>query len=188
MEKRSQRNKCYFCGDVPYGTDSFKHSVELWDGRCVGCCVYCHGMITDFQNTTVEGKHHTANQSQVRWTGGENRELKIEKGEVGSSNIKVAFVLERRIMRFTITDEGLLKTYEGRNPGDKPVEKLILGIKYDGQRAGDPTTWALNNKSRNALIDIFGDQTEKWVGKVVEINISGEGEFKHLIIDQVRTK
>ena len=56
------------------------------------------------------------------------------------------------------------------------------------QSAGDPEKWVLNNKSRNVLIDIFGNDTKDWVNKDVEIAISGDGEYQHIVVDTLRTK
>ncbi len=46
----------------------------------------------------------------------------------------------------------------------------------------------MNNTSFNACLDLFGDETEKWIGKTVEITIGGEGEMKHIKVDTVRSK
>ncbi len=114
--------------------------------------------------------------------------MKIEKGNTGGNNLKVTDVNEKRITSLKITDEGEMKTYEGEKEGDKSTTKLIIGVEYTDMKTGDPDKWSMNNKSRNALIDIWGDDTEKWVGKTAEISISGEGEFKHIVVDTLRTK
>ena len=79
-------------------------------------------------------------------------------------------------------------TYEPKKDGETASTKLVLGVSYEGQGKEDPQKWSLNNKSRNALIDIWEDDTANWVGKTVEIALSGDGEYKHIIVDTLRTK
>lgn len=119
-------------------------------------------------------------------SGGEN--MKIEKGNTGGKNLKVEFIQERKISSLKITDEGEMITYEAKKDGDKASTKLVIGVIYEGIRKEDPEKWSLNNKSRNALIDVWGDDTAEWVGKTAEITISGDGEFKHILVDTLRTK
>ncbi len=114
--------------------------------------------------------------------------MKVEKGNIGGNNLKVEFIQERKITSLKITDEGEMVTYEAKKEGDKASTKLVVGVSYEGQGKEDPNRWSLNNKSRNALIDIWGDDTENWVGKTVEITISGDGDYKHIIVDSLRTK
>ncbi len=114
--------------------------------------------------------------------------MKIEKGNTGGKNLKVEFVQERKISSLKITDEGEMITYEAKKDGDKTSTKLVIGVIYEGIRKEDPEKWSLNNKSRNALIDVWGDDTTEWVGKTAEITISGDGEFKHILVDTLRTK
>ena len=114
--------------------------------------------------------------------------MKVPRGDTGSNNIKVAFVLQNRITTLTIEDEGELKIYEPKNEGERPKERLNIGVSYQGKRDDDPDRWSMNNKSRNALIDIFGDDTRNWVGKNIEITISGQGEYQHIVVDTMRTK
>lgn len=114
--------------------------------------------------------------------------MKVEKGNTGGSNLKVEFVQERKITSLKITDEGEMVTYDAKKEGESPVTKLVIGVLYEGQKDEDPKRWGLNNKSRNALIDIWGDDTENWIGKTAEISISGDGDYKHIIVDTLRTK
>ncbi len=114
--------------------------------------------------------------------------MKVEKGNTGGNSLKVADVMEKKLTKLKITDEGEMKTYEGEKEGDKTTTKLLIGISYEGQTKSDPSQWSMNNKSRNALIDIWGDDTEEWIGKEAEISLSGDGEFKHIVVDTLRTK
>ena len=174
--------KCYFCGDhVGATSDTMSGSVverniRLWNGRRAAACGQCHEYLMEYQA-------YVRNQPDVG--GGES--MKIERGNTGGDNLKVDFVLSNRISQLTIVDQGEMVTYEPKNVGDKPVTKLIVGIEYQGQKQGDPSKWSMNNKSRNALIDIFGDETSKWVGKKIDIAISGDGEYQHIVVDTLRT-
>lgn len=114
--------------------------------------------------------------------------MKVEKGNTGGNTIKVEFVHDKKITSLKIKDEGDMVTYEAKKEGDSASTKLVIGVAYDGQGDGDPNKWSMNNKSRNALIDIWGDDTADWVGKTAEISTSGDGEFKHIVVDTLRTK
>lgn len=116
--------------------------------------------------------------------------MKVEKGATGGNNLKVKHVLEKKITKLKITDEGEMITYQPKE-GDKnqtASTKLVIGISYEDMQDGDPDKWSMNNTSRNSLIDIYGDDTEKWVGKEPEIQLEGTGEYRHIVIDNLRTK
>ena len=112
--------------------------------------------------------------------------MKVEKGATGSGFLNAKEVISRRISKLQIMDEGERMEYPAKD-GRPAATRVVLGVMYEGQREGDPSKWSLNNKSLNALIDIFGDDTEKWVDKTVEIGIAGEGDYKHIIVDTLRT-
>jgi len=148
----------------------------------VPACGNCHaGIIKDRKLAEQRGFY---DPNKIR--GGDS--MKVEKGNTGGNTLKVADVVEKKITSLKITDEGVMRTYEGEKEGDKSTTKLVIGVTYDDQREGDPTFWSMNNKSRNALIDIWGDDTADWVGKTAEISISGDGEYKHIVVDTLRTK
>ena len=114
--------------------------------------------------------------------------MKVEKGNTGGNTLKVADVVEKKITSLKITDEGEMRTYEAEKEGDKSSTKLVIGVLYEGMTDTDPHQWSMNNKSRNALIDIWGDDTTEWVGKTVEIQLEGTGEYRHITVDSLRTK
>ena len=116
--------------------------------------------------------------------------MKVTKGAEGGNNLKVDFVTSRRITAVKIADEGEMREYTNTDKDGKEVKsnKLVLKISYDGMGAGDPDTWITNNKSRNALIDAWSDDTAIWVGKIADIQISGDGEYRHITVDTLRTK
>ena len=114
--------------------------------------------------------------------------MKVAKGNTGGNNLKVEFIQENKITSLKITDEGEMITYEAKKEGDKASTKLVIGVSYEGKGKEDPERWSLNNKSRNALIDVQGDDTSDWVGKTAEILISGDGDYKHIMVDTLRTK
>jgi len=114
--------------------------------------------------------------------------MKVEKGNTGGNTLKVVDVVDKKLTSLKITDEGEMRTYEAEKEGDKSTTKLVIGISYNGMGDGDPKQWSMNNKSRNALIDIWGDDTANWVNKTVEIQLEGSGEYRHITVDSLRTK
>ena len=96
------------------------------------------------------------------------------------------FVEDRNLTAIRIVDEGEIVEFEQKN--GKMERKPCVGIVYADMQPGDPTKWTLNNKSRNALIDIFGKETRKWINQVVEITLAGEDKYRHITVDRMRTK
>ncbi len=176
--------KCYFCGKeekiVP-------EKRKLWNGKMVNQCVWCCNSLTRGLVIAKEkGYFDPLQNSGKPITGGDS--MQVKKGAVGGSNLKASFVEERKITSLKITNEGEYVTYKPRNDGEKETTKLVLGVEYDGITSSDPNKWSMNNKSMNALIDKWGDDTAVWVGKAVEINIAGEKEYRHIVVDEMRTK
>ncbi len=168
---------CYFCRKKIRWKD-----VILADGCTVPACGECFTGIENGKKIAEERGLYDPNKTR----GGDR--MKVEKGSTGGNNLKVDFVIEKKITSLKITDEGEMVTYQPKTESEKPSTKLVIGVNYDGKKDGDPDKWSLNNKSRNALIDIWGDDTSDWVGKTAEISISGEGEYKHIVVDTLRTK
>jgi len=156
--------------------------VTLADGCNVPACGDCFTSVMKGKKLAEERGLYDPNKIR----GGDR--MKVEKGNVGGNNLKVEFIQEKKITSLKITDEGEMVTYEAKKEGEKASTKLVVGVSYEGQGKEDPNRWSLNNKSRNALIDIWGDDTENWVGKVAEITISGDGDYKHIVVDTLRTK
>ena len=108
------------------------------------------------------------------------------KLQSNSEFLKAEHVPEDGIVRFV--DEG--KYVEG-NFGEKFNITVAVGE--------DTKTWTMNattqfnmdkgspdeNKVRNGG---YGDDTATWVNKEPDITISGEGDFKYITIDVLRTK
>lgn len=103
-------------------------------------------------------------------------------------NIKVGLVKELDITSLKIEDEGTFVKYAPTKEGEREVEKIVVKVSFDGQKKHHPFKWVMNDKSRNAVIDIYGDESEKWKGKIIDIQIAGALEFEHIAVDQVRTK
>ena len=110
--------------------------------------------------------------------------MMLEKVAIGD-HITAKFVKDRRITVLTIKNEGEYVTFEANG---KSVERVSVDIDYQGRNDGDPGTWTLNNKSRNALIDVFGPDSSKWIGRQVEIKLDGVGEYEHITVDTMRTR
>jgi len=56
-------------------------------------------------------------------------------------------------------------------------------VSYQGVTDDSPSTWSMNKKSRNALIDKFGNDTEKWIGKKVPIETSITEKGRAIYVD-----
>lgn len=113
----------------------------------------------------------------------------VEPAPTTGDRVKVKFAEERNITKFKITNEGEYVTYEPKEgSNDKAVRRFQIGVKYSGIKEGDPKTWGVNNKNLNALIDIFGTDTKQWIGHLVEISYAGDGEFRYIQVDAIRTK
>lgn len=62
-------------------------------------------------------------------------------------------------------------------------EKLECQVSYEGQTAKAPRTWTLNKKSRNILIDFFGDNTVNWINKIVPIETAQTEKGRAIYVD-----
>lgn len=103
-------------------------------------------------------------------------------------NVKVGLVKDLGITSLKILDEGTFVKYAPLKDGDREVEKLVVKVSFDGQKDHHPFKWPMNDKSRNAVIDIYGDESSKWEGKTIDIQVAGAGEFEHIAVDVVRTE
>lgn len=114
-----------------------------------------------------------------------------EKKIEGGNFLKREFVEEQGITSLKIKNAGKDVPFDNKDKktGEiKTVHKWQVDVSYDGQKESDPHTWTMNNTSFNACWEMFGKNTDDWVGKIVEITISGDGEMRHIKVDTVRTK
>jgi len=122
--------------------------------------------------------------------GGGDNMTKVERKSEGGNYLKQQFVTANFITALKIENAGssVEFTNTDKKGNDVTVSKWQVEVSYEGQKEGDPNVWTMNNTSFNAVLDLFGDETEKWIGKVVEITIGGEGEMKHIKVDSVRSR
>ena len=114
--------------------------------------------------------------------------MKVTKSaEGGNDYLKAAFVKEHRITELQIPDarEIIEVTFEAKD-GKAAQTKLQVPVLYNGQGKEDPHKWTLNNKSKNALIDVWGDDTDSWINKKIPITIGGQGDMLHILVDSMR--
>lgn len=113
--------------------------------------------------------------------------MKVEKTAEGGSYLKASFVKEHRITEVQIPDAREIKevTFEGRD-GKSDQTKLQVPVTYKDQGKEDPSAWTLNNKSKNALIDAWGGDTDSWINKKIPITIGGQGDMTHILVDSMR--
>lgn len=62
-------------------------------------------------------------------------------------------------------------------------EKLECKISFEGQTEKSPHKWTMNKKSRNILIDKFGNDTMKWVGKIIPIETAQTEKGRAIYVD-----
>ena len=113
--------------------------------------------------------------------------MQVEKVAEGGNYLKPKFVKENKITELQITDARTIQIveFEGRD-GKAPTQKVQCDVTYKGQGKEDPSTWTMNNKSRNALIDAWGSDTDAWVNKAIPITMGGSGEMEHILVDSMR--
>lgn len=103
------------------------------------------------------------------------------------------FVKDRNVLGLTIVGAGELQTYEPPANSQQQQQKqqeprLVLPISYQSQSAEDPQLWRLNGSSRNALIKLWGKDTQNWIGKKVDITLVSNKEYTYISVDAMRTQ
>ena len=173
---------CYFCGSAEKIVPQRR---KLRNGTMVEQCVIC------FKNLEVGLKIAREKQEVVfandKVRGGDNDMVKVEKDATGGDFLKASYVKEHKISELILVSGPEIATFE---KDGKETKKLQFKIQYEGfaDNKGMPDTWTLNSKSKNTLIDTWGDDTDDWLGKKVQIGLGGEGEMTHILVDALRTK
>ena len=113
--------------------------------------------------------------------------MNVEKSAEGGDYFKADFVKKNKITEVQIVDARTIKEVSFEGKDGKPAQvKLQVDITYKGQGKEDPSTWTMNNKCKNALIDAFGSDTDQWVSKKIPIQLAGEGAMEHILVDTMR--
>lgn len=98
--------------------------------------------------------------------------MEIAKAETGGIPfLKRAHVQEKGIKVIIIEEEPIEVDTEYEGVKSKKIEAVC------STEVLDPTMvkWHMNNTTRNFMIDKYGSDTKKWVGKKVEITIKQSG-------------
>lgn len=113
--------------------------------------------------------------------------MKTAKVSEGGNFLKIKFVKENKITELQITDARTIEevTFPGKD-GKPDTKKIQCEVSYKDQGKEDPNVWTMNNKSRNALIDAWGDDTDNWVAKTIPITLGGTDEYEHFLVDSMR--
>jgi len=113
--------------------------------------------------------------------------MNVDKVSVGGDYLKTKFVKDHKITELQITDARTIEivTFKGKD-GKPDQDKIQCDVTYKDQGKDDPSSWTMNNKSRNALIDAWGKDTDSWVNKVIPITLGGSGEMEHILVDTMR--
>ena len=158
----------------------------LADGCMVPACGVCYVMVENGKKIAQERGYYDPNKIR----GGDRMPI-VEKKSEGGNYLKREFVEARGVTSLKLESAGEDVSFENKDKktGDmKTVYKHQCKVSYDGQKEDDPDLWTMNNTSFNACFELFGKNTDDWVGKTVEITVGGEGEMKHIKVDIVRSK
>ena len=156
---------------------------KLWNGELVVQCLWCFQALETGLKLAKERGVVFANTI----IGGGER-MKATKDPVGGDYLKAGYVEEHKISELKITSDVSIATF--KKEGKPDDEKFQFQITYDGfsENKGMPDTWTLNSKSKNALIDAWGDETDDWRDKLIPITLNGDGEYRHIAVDTLRIK
>lgn len=113
--------------------------------------------------------------------------MKVDKVSEGGNYLKAKFVEDHKITELQITDARTIEivTFKGKD-GKPDQDKIQCEINFKDQGKEDPSVWTMNNKSRNALIEAWGGDTDKWINKKIPITLGGSGEMRHILVDGMR--
>lgn len=171
--------KCYFCGGIE---KVIPQKRKLYNGKMVEQCLHCFKCIETGLKTAKERELYDANS-----IGGGDI-MKVEKDVIGGDFLKAGYVKEHKIPELLIISDAEIAKFKDKEGVE--TEKLQFKIQYEGyqENKGMPDIWTLNGKSKNALIDAWGDDTDNWKGKPIPITLAGDGEYVHIKVDELRIK
>ncbi|MCH9657185.1 hypothetical protein K0U27_00585 [archaeon] len=171
--------KCYFCGKEEKIVPSKR---KLWNGVMVLQCTWCCNSLTKGLVIARERGFYDANS-----IGGGGSMVKVEKDATGGDFLKASYVKEHKISELVLVSGPSFAEFE---KDGKVTRKLQFKINYEGfsDNKGMPDTWTLNSKSKNTLVDAWGEETDEWLGKKTPISLGGEGEMTHILVDALRIK
>jgi len=157
----------------------------------VPSCGVCFQRMEEGKKIAQERGLYDASKITRNIIQGGDRMPIVEKKSEGGNYLKRKFVETRGVTSLKIANSGEEISFDikDNSTGEpKTVKKWQLKVSYDGQKEDDPNLWTMNNTNFNACFDLFGKNTDDWVGKTVEITLGGEGEMKHIKVDVVRSK
>ena len=113
--------------------------------------------------------------------------MKVDKVSAGGNYLRANFVKENKITELRITNAKTIEmiVFPGKD-GKPDTHKIQCEVSYKEQGKEDPSSWTMNNKSRNMLIDTWGKDTDEWINKPIPITIGGSGEMEHILVDSMR--
>ena len=175
--------RCYFCNQTQ---KIIPQKRRLYNGVFVIQCVWCYKTLESGLKLAEERGYYDSNITLLYNRGGETMEL--EEPQVGTNRLKADFIESRKIVALKILDEGKMMTFSSKNNPNEKSTKPVFEVDYEGKTNDDPNQWALNGKSQKSLMDVWGKETKNWIGKTAEIKLEGTGEYKHIAVDEIRTK
>lgn len=156
------KNTCYFCKNTPW------KETKLADGCMVPACVVCIKTLqlsislpTTSSGEIGKGEKYMANIDKAPESSGNGLPYLGKKTYQGENirHIKIA------------TEAVLVDTeYEGKPTGQKPQ----CEVDSDSEKC-PRLIWQMNKKTRNYMVEKFGSDTSKWVGKEFDIKLARAG-------------
>lgn len=175
--------RCYFCNGVE---KIIPQKRTLWNGTEKFQCVFCFQSMEEGLKIVQGRGVYDPQRIPLEIPRGGDR-MNLKKVTIGN-RLKAEFIETRQITTLKILDSGEMVTFSSKEKPEDTSTKPVFTVEYEGMKTGDPTKWAINGKSQNVLIEKWGENTDVWIGKNAEINLAGEGEFRHIMVDSVRTK
>jgi len=109
---------------------------------------------------------------------------------MASRSLTSNFVQEAAILAVVITGEPTLQKFTvGKNGDRREVDKIVCPVSYQGQQPGMPDQWILSAiKGRNSMIDLYGSDTNKWIGQTVDVMLVTSGGYTSIEPNPVACK
>lgn len=103
-----------------------------------------------------------------------------------SEYLSGTLLMNKKIKVFTIINAGENVTFEDRETKED-VTKLQFNVRL-ADTAGTEKKWRPNQKSKQSLIKLFGEDTEKYVNKKVKVMLVPFEDKYSIQIDEIETE
>jgi len=110
---------------------------------------------------------------------------KMERQQDVGEYLGATFVKANKITSLKLVGEprSVTTDFDG-----KEKQRYEWDVEYAGKTASGPQKWRLPAHSINALIDKYGEDSDKWIEQDLPIKVDGSGAYEHVAIDELRLK